>query len=309
MLRAELRGALFIAAMALLAGLAAVYLTWRVPVLPLVQSLSFHIAAALILTAIALALCGGWRRGLALVLLAGLSIGEGALAIAERNGTRSETPAGAAIRVLHFNMDGDNDANGGAIAQMVLASGADIAVLLEAGPIAPHLEALAARFPHRVGCDAPETCDLTLLSRFPLTNIRVESLSRFAPNRAIIATADVDGRALAVAAVHLTKAYFDDTPHNETEALARLLETVTDPLIVTGDFNAAPWSYNLDHLQDWAKLTPPPAYPATWPPRFGIAGIPIDSAFSRIAVITEITAMAETFGSNHRALLAGVALP
>lgn len=309
MLRAEIRGALFLMALALLAALAAVYITWRVPILPLVQSLRFHLAALLILSALLVAAFGGWRRGLWLLLFAGLSIGQGALSIIQRHQTRPADPPAASLKVLHFNMNGDNDENGEAIARMLVTSGADIAVLLEARPVAPHLPDLATRFPYRVGCDTLQACDLTLLSRFPLSDIRVETLSRFAPNRAILATADTGGRPLAVAAIHLTKAYFDDTPHNETEALTRLLKPVTDPLVVTGDFNAAPWSYNLEHLQEWAGLMPPPSFPATWPPRLDWAGIPIDSAYSRGAVITAISALPETYGSNHRALLTEVALP
>ena len=309
MLRAEIRGILFAAGLGLLALLAIAHVAARPPGLPVVQSLQFHIGAVLLVLCLVLAAFGGWRRALLILVLGGTALGWTGWDLYARDARRPAVAGGPSIDLIHFNVNGDNRDNGGAIAGMLAGSGAGLAVVLEARPLAPHLAEVSAAFPYRVGCNAADACDLTLFSRYPLRDIRIESLSRFSANRLILATADVEGQPLTVAAVHLAKAYFDDIPHNETERLADLLKTVTTPLVVTGDFNAAPWSYNLQHLQDWAGLLPPPAYPATWPPQLDWAGVPIDSAYARDAVLTGIAALDETFGSNHRALRLSVAMP
>lgn len=309
MLRAEIRGILFVTGLGLVALLAFAHIPARPPGLPVLQSLQFHLAALLLAVCVLLAAFGGWRRALIAVLLGAVLVGLTAWDLYERDKQRLAVAADRSVELIHFNINGDNLDNGMAIARMLANSEAGLAVVLEARPLAAHLAELSAAFPYRVGCNDADACDLTLFSRYPLSDIRIESLSRFSTNRVIIATADVDGRPLTVAAVHLAKAYFDDIPHNETERLADLLKTVTTPLVVTGDFNAAPWSYNLQHLQDWAGLLPPPAYPATWPPQLDWAGVPIDSAYVRDSAITAISALQDPFGSNHRALRVTVALP
>ena len=80
-------------------------------------------------------------------------------------------------------------------------------------------------------------------------------------------------------------------------------------LIVSGDFNAAPWSDTLEHLAREAELIPGPGHPATWPVRAGPLGVPIDNMFTRgAALIRSIAPTPEAFGSNHLGLMATVDL-
>jgi len=52
-------------------------------------------------------------------------------------------------------------------------------------------------------------------------------------------------------------------------------------------------------------LAPGPAYPATWPVRSGPLGVPIDNLFARgPLVITDIAALPDAMGSNHRGIKA-----
>jgi endonuclease/exonuclease/phosphatase (EEP) superfamily protein YafD len=192
---------------------------------------------------------------------------------------------------------------------MIAGSGADVAIVMEAAPVRPFLGELEAIYPFRAGCSDDATCDLMLLSRLPLEDIRIGSLSSHSPNRVMRASVSVDGTKLTIVPVHLTKPYFDDAAAFEIDNLIRELHNVPGPLVVAGDFNAAAWSNNVRRLIDRAGLVVGPDYPATWPPQLGYLAVPIDNIFTRSsALIEQLTAIPETYGSNHRALLASIVL-
>src|SRR5690606_30148579 len=117
------------------------------------------------------------------------------------------------------------------------------------------------------------------------------------------------GQPVTVVGIHLSKPYFDNASLIEIQQLRRALAEIEGPVILAGDFNAAPWSEPLDFLARDQGLAPPPSHPATWPVRAGMFGVPIDNMFTRgSAQIMEIEAGADSFGSNHRYLLARVGL-
>ena len=77
-----------------------------------------------------------------------------------------------------------------------------------------------------------------------------------------------------------------------------------------GDFNAAPWSRSLWRLERAHGLRHPSRPIATWPRELGGFGLPIDHILLRgPAGFQEISPWGEALGSNHRGLLARVALP
>ncbi|NKJ40317.1 endonuclease/exonuclease/phosphatase family protein [Rhizobium sp. SG570] len=151
-----------------------------------------------------------------------------------------ETGGTLNLRELSFNILGENLENGGAITDYILQSGADIAYVMEAAPVGSHLDRLSKTYPYRIGCgDHTSTCDLMLLSKYPLENIYVRNLSDLRKDRFAMARIHLGGTTLNPAAAHLSKPYFDNYHADELVGLGDALSKIEGPLLLAGDFNAA----------------------------------------------------------------------
>lgn len=281
---------------------------YLLPGQPLLQSLRFHVAIALLLVAAGLLLSRGRWRGALFGLLALVSLGEGFYWVNLQQDTRIALSVHAEtqrIRVLSFNML-VNNRRAGDVADAILEQDADVVFTFESASLYQELPRLLVRYPFRLGCAQAHSCDTMMLSKTPLTG-GLASLGPFSGNRVIVAASEIDGLEVHLVAVHMTKPYFDLAAEGESYRLRRVLAELEGPVIVGGDFNAAPWSGNLRRLLRDALLMPAPWYPATWPVRLGPLGVPIDNLFTRSpAVIETIEALPDAFGSNHRALIATV---
>lgn len=308
----EIRGA--VTGLALVAAffLVAVSVDFGIPGQALLQTLRFHIAGLLVLAIVALLLTGAWRRSLVLGAACAISLAEGGYFVYRQQSARAQLAAEDAaplLKVLSFNILGSNHENGETIARFIEASGADVVVVMEAAPIFGQLEALAATYPARVGCDSDTGCDLVLMSRTPLGRVERHSLGPYWRNRLITAETIVGGETVALVAAHMVKPYFDSASVAEAHVLSGILDGLGGPLVLAGDFNAAPWSDNIHWLTQDAELLPGPAYPATWPVPLGPAGVPIDNIFTRAPLlVTSVTALPDAMGSNHRGITAEIAL-
>ncbi len=307
----ESRGAITAFALVVCAMLVAVSVDLGVPGEAILQSLRFHIAAGLLLLVVMLLATGAWWRALLFLLLAGLSLGEGAQIVygqQQLRGALDRQPHRPLLKLLSFNLLNQNE-NGAQIADFLAGSDADVVFLMEATPIDSHLAQLAASFPYRVGCDEVATCDTVMLSRTPLEDVAVRSLSSIWTNRLVTATSVIGGERINLVAVHMVKPYFDYFAYEEAYILNQVLAEIEGPLLLAGDLNAAAWSDNIARLAKDAKLIPGPLYPATWPVRFGPLGVPIDNVFTRAPLLIErIESLDDAMGSNHRGLVAEIAL-
>lgn len=307
----ELRGAITALALVVCGVLLAVSVDFGVPGQALLQSLRFHIAAALLGLVLLLFIGGAWRRGLLFLFVFAVSAGQGGAIIYRQQEARIAAQGVGSkplLRLLSFNLLVDNR-NGAAIADFIIGSGADVVLLMEASPIGPYREKLLATYPYHAGCDISDDCSTVLLSRTPLENVAVGSLSEVWRNRLITAATVVGGQRVNIVGAHLVKPYFDDFPDEELRRLGLAIGRLEGPLLLAGDFNAAAWSARIDGLASREKLAPGPFYPATWPVRLGPLGVPIDNVFARAPlVIEQVDAMGDSMGSNHRGLIAEIGL-
>lgn len=218
---------------------------------------------------------------------------------------------GRVLRLLSFNILMNNIENGEAIAQMILRSGADVVNVMESEPLMAHLTALSAVYPHRIGCgEMTRRCDLMMLSKHPLLDPSIVSLSNVFEERMLLARIDLDGRPLHVAAIHTTKPYFDNFQFYELENAVRRLNRIDGPLILSGDFNASSLASNVRWFLRDAGLKTAEREPATWPVQAGWAGVPIDHIFVRPPVgIVSLERLPDAVGSNHYGLVAEVSVP
>jgi len=308
----ELKGGLTALALVVAGVLFAVSVDLGIPGQALLQSLRFHIAAALLGLVVLLFVAGAWRRAWVFVFVFAISVGQGAAIIYHQQEARialAATPGKPLLKLLSFNLLSGNQ-NGENIARFIAGSGADVAVLMEAAPIASHVGILRQVYPYYAGCDDGSRCGgVVLLSRTPLADITVQSMSGAWQNRLVTASTTIDGQKLNIVAAHLVKPYFDDFAAEEFAKLGAVIGRLDGPLVLAGDFNAAAWSASIEGLVQRRNLAPGPSYPATWPVRLGPLGVPIDNVFTRAPlVISEVNALEDAMGSNHRGLLAEIRL-
>lgn len=308
----ELRGALTAFALVACGLLLLVSYDIGIPGQALLQTLRFHLAAVLLVFMLLLFVSGSWWRAVLFLAVATVSIGQGGLVVYRQQEARAALtaqPGKPLLRMLSFNLLQSNRANGEEIARFIAGSGADIVLLMEAGPVMPFVDELARTYPYRTQCTRQGACDVYLLSKTPLTDTQVTSMSRVWDNRLLVAKTIIDGQQITIVGAHMTKPYFDEISEGEAYIMGSAISRREGPLVLAGDFNAAAWSHNIDRLARAQKLIPPPTYPATWPVRLGPFGVPIDNIWTRGPLyIASIHALEDTMGSNHRGLMAELAL-
>ncbi len=311
-LAAEFRGLLSGLALVGVATLIVIEAPTIIPGQELLHSLRFHIAGALLGLVAVLLLSKAWWRGVLLLLLVGLSIGQGAFIIYRQQESRqafdAQSPL-ASVQLLSFNVLSSNP-RGAEIVDYMAATGADFVFTMESNAIVSELNRIQTILPYRAGCSPDgRDCDTMVFSRTPLTDIRVLTIGPFRRLRLIVARTEIGGQGVTLVATHLTKPYFDEAAFVELRQIRRVLRDISGPVILAGDFNAAAWSESVAWFVAEAGLIPPPVYPATWPVRFGGLGVPIDNIFTRGAArIETIRSTPDALGSNHRGLLATIGL-
>lgn len=210
------------------------------------------------------------------------------------------------FRLLSFNVLMENHANAESIADTIIASNADAVYIMEAAALMAALPRIQQTYPHRLGCGTgTQSCDLLILSKRPLENARMGTLSYVSRDRFATAVVDLDGVALTLAAAHLAKPYFDEYHRNELNRIRSAFASVTGPLILGGDFNSASIAPDMrDFLLD-TDLKKAQWEPATWPINAGPFGIAIDHIFARRpATLTSLERLPQNLGSNHFGLVA-----
>ncbi len=307
--KAEFRGGLLAGSAILLLILAITAVSPGLPGEMLLQSLRFHLVIAGLGLAVLTILSGARWRGLIVLLLVLASAAHGAMFVWDFYTRRTPIAAEpvAEFRFLSFNVLHGNRRSA-ELVDAVLADPPDVMLVMETSGISAHMDRLMAQFPYRVGCDNPQTCDISLYSRFPITDGQITRLPPFRFERMVTGRINVDGQDITIAGVHLSKPYFDQASWAELHTINRVLSDIEGPLVLAGDFNAAPWSEPLAMLGNRQELIPAPWPIATWPVRLGALGVPIDNAFTRGNARLLTLESGDSYGSNHRPLWADVAI-
>lgn len=214
------------------------------------------------------------------------------------------------LRVMSFNILGDNLEGGPEIRDEVARSGADVAVILEALPLQTQLKSLAETYPYRLGCGEGTTgCDLMILSRHPFSEKTVGALSELRSERYMRVAVEIDGRKVNVVAAHLSKPYFDQYHTSELWRLWRRLDRIEGPLVLAGDFNASSMAPDMMWFLKKTGLRRAPLEPSTWPIMLGPLGIAIDHIYARAPMrLKSLDRIADPHGSNHYGLIADLIL-
>jgi endonuclease/exonuclease/phosphatase (EEP) superfamily protein YafD len=311
--RAQMRGAI-LGALTMAAALAgggalAARILAHEPHLTLPNNLAAHLTAGTALLALAIAALG-WRWiGLAGLALSTVVFGQTLYAAPWG---QQIVPGPHDLRLVSFNVMRRNPESG-AVADWLLASDADVVLLLEAAAMIPHLRSLESRFPHQTSCPDRATCEMLILSRVPIITLDAEAGPPHARDRLMIATVELDGGPFTLFATHWTKDFFAYLRGLEREALYWRIERHRradgGPFAIAGDFNAAPWDFSITNLARRQELSLPSRWAPTWPVSAGWLGLPIDHVLiPRDVGVTAFETHPDPMGSNHRGLVADLVL-
>jgi endonuclease/exonuclease/phosphatase (EEP) superfamily protein YafD len=212
-----------------------------------------------------------------------------------------------ALHVASFNTYGENK-NYSGIAASVLALNADVVTLIEmGGDKAQVLQALKQVYPYQFDCQTFVYCQLAIISKFPLT-AEIGNANWEGPPY-IRATLQFTTGPITVFGVHTTRFPYARAQFTQVNALVKLVETVTGPVVVMGDFNSTPFSRIHTTIIEglgFSRLTSLP----TWPARMGFPQLAIDHVFvspGLRAISSE--RIGDSAGSDHFPISIVLAIP
>lgn len=272
------------------------------------------IADYYVLVALVLLLGFVWRRSWRLAAVAGaiILLAGYQLTSAPRVQHVALPKAERSLRLLVFNiyyLNNDLDA----VVDVVKQYDPDIVFLMEySDAVQRRIEPAFADYPYQLIRPSRFTMGLALFSRFPIeaaevhrneeTRIPVYEVRLRAGNRQFTF---VGGHPwppqLRWGALH----------RSQMEAITRVVADAAPPLLVAGDFNAAPWSYTMRRLVEQGQILPIRRgfdVSKTWRPILGF-GLPID----HILVSAEWQVLAHEYGpaggSDHVPMIVDLHLP
>ncbi|MEM9733452.1 MAG: endonuclease/exonuclease/phosphatase family protein [Pseudomonadota bacterium] len=173
---------------------------------------------------------------------------------------------GPELRVVQFNLWYRNDDRTGAL-DVLQKANADVLVLQELiGTSGPLISGLRKSHPHGIICEARQRPgNVAVLSRFQL----VAGTTPFCHKHKAFARAQIQwqGKAVTVASLHLSWPW-PFNQHQQVSELAPEFNAIPPgPLVLAGDYNAAPWTRTVERVSEQVGGTVAPNRHSTWGPK------------------------------------------
>ena len=192
------------------------------------------------------------------------------------------------------------------VSRWLVDQNADVIVLQETTPKnrEPIIRALAATYPHVHDCGCS---GIVMFSRRPW--IAAGGLPRTDQQPALswLTLADRNGREFRIVGLHQRSMTRPSKYAVHYDWLVRHVSKLGDRLVLVGDFNAAPWSWQLMRLAAAAGLRRHGTYAASWPSLLPVVLIDNLLATPDIGAVSFRTG--PFLGSDHLPIVATVALP
>lgn len=278
-----------------------------------------HVAIGVLVVAVlCLAMSRRWIAGMlvAVALTLGADVLWSGLVSAQTEAGAVTTEQPAMARVMFANVLLSN----ASLADLMVwlnAENPDVLVMTEVTP--QHVEEIAeamsdSGYAHQVLEPRHHAFGMTIYSRFPVLDYSFEMLTADTLMEGgpitLIARIETEQGILGVAGVHPFPPSIQasmEARNRQLDDAVYLLENITDPLIVVGDYNATPWSPALRRFAEELGLHGFNVA-ATWPVWFGFAGIPIDHALVSNELLFGRIEVGPNIGSDHRPIVVDVLL-
>src|SRR5262245_5261441 len=209
------------------------------------------------------------------------------------------------LTVVSFNVWSKNQSLD-EVSRWLVDQNADVIVLQEMTPKnrEPIKRALAATYPHVHDCGCS---DVVMFSRRPWIAAGGQPRTAEQPALSWLTFADRDGRELRIVGLRPRYMMKPSTYAAHYDWLVRNISKFGDRLILAGDFNAAPWSWQLRRLADTAGLRRHGTFAASWPSL--VPMLLIDNLLTTPDIKSVSFKAGPFLGSDHLPVVATVALP
>ncbi len=221
-------------------------------------------------------------------------------------------PLGEELKVVQFNLNGDERWNSRVVAWLAKED-PDVIVLDD---LSPNLRnAISQKFPGRhLVC--PHRCSVALISKVRPTHTDTFLGGRYGLTPAIALARFGDGKnSFVVVGTHLAKPYvkgpdsmstYTGVQDENTRRLRGFLKAYPQQsLILVGDFNSTPWSFNFQREEAQLGLDRRTRFVFTWPANpTNIAFLPIDHVYAGADWRTVSVTRGPRLGSDHYPVVA-----
>jgi len=271
-----------------------------------------HLAVLMAISAVPALLIGLWREGLMSIAFSLTALAT-VFVPAPAPASDAAVPAPAVeeslpeYRLMQLNLRYDNRRREDVL-RLIAREAPDVITLQEASnDWKTRLKTIEARYPYSIFCPSSKRIGgVAILSRRPFafgTTPQCVGNSLMA-----LARIDFGGRSALVASLHLDWPWPFEQAAN-VEEIAPFLVRLGGPMILAGDFNAAPWSQTLKdvsassgtHLIEGLRpswlINGTMAHAASW------IGLPLDHILVSERISTEMIDTLQPVGSDHLPLL------
>jgi endonuclease/exonuclease/phosphatase (EEP) superfamily protein YafD len=172
------------------------------------------------------------------------------------------------------------------------------------------VDTLSERYPTRIICQYRGVGDVAVLSRLP----KAAGQSEGCVQREGLAwlRVEIEGRPITFASLHLSWPY-PYRQHEQIDILRPHFESLKAPIVIAGDFNAAPWSNAVARIAEAASVGHVSGIRLTWGKPIPSSGpaiklLPIDHVLMSSELAPAKMLTGRNVGSDHWPLIATFAL-
>lgn len=297
MVRALTLGCALILVLSTLGHLAPYY--WAFELFDQFQLHALLAGALLLMAAVALRL----KHIRLLALLVMMSSGVNVLPVLYAAAPRADS---GYAKIINFNVLSTNPQQAD-VAQWLRAQNADVVALIEANARwNTTADSLRDLYPYQYRLDHAGNFGQMLFSRIPLENAQTIPAQSELEAEMIQADITLEGKRVRFILAHptppLLPAIRKMGRDSQIRHIAELVKKSPYPIVVLGDFNAAPWTHIMRELRDTANLTGFNVR-ASWPAALGPLGIPIDHIIAGNGAQIRFGGIGPKQGSDHRAVV------
>jgi endonuclease/exonuclease/phosphatase (EEP) superfamily protein YafD len=278
------------------------------PMADSVAHFRFHLTAVMLLTTILLMVVREWRPAGLAVAVSVAGVAGMAPAFPDRGGTEGSDVQ--AITIVQLNLSFRNTTPD-AVADFIRSEQADIVTLQEVtAKTGRVIDILAEDYPFRVLCSAGRVGGQAILSRLPRAPGQSDGCIKGEGMAWMRVMAG--GQQVSVASLHLHWPY----PFGQERQIGRLeghLKDLPRPVLLAGDFNAAPWSHAVDRIAQATDTAVAGGLRFSFDIRFNSWAPPIAMPIDHILLPEDLTPLNVRVGpgpgSDHLSVIAKISLP
>jgi endonuclease/exonuclease/phosphatase (EEP) superfamily protein YafD len=217
------------------------------------------------------------------------------------------------LKIVSFNMQFSEQTEDKLVAFLKEAN-PDVVLLQEILPQQAQrlFDRLHESNPSQVSCPKGSGCILGLLAKLPMASYGYQGRTEVVPPEVWADLSQPNGPPLRVIGLHMA---FPLTPYRQSrhvDALMKQRQDLHQPVIISGDFNASPWSWLLIKLAWQGGLSRLGLFEATWPSDMGPWIAPfllVDNMFVSPDIRSRSFVVGPDLGSDHRPIVVILQLP